>query len=143
VVACRHPRFRVARPPGVDDIASVTVLGLPAHVKDPLPNWRAPWVGGAFRRGSRVYRWFGALRAPVVPRAPLLTDAGRRSLGLLNGRLLDERLRLAVQVSESPGQVRSVRKIQILWEKVRTLRASAQQQKNRQHTVFQSSISCP
>jgi hypothetical protein len=28
-------------------------------------------------------------------------------------------------------------------EKVRTLRASAQQQKNRQHTVFQSSISCP
>jgi hypothetical protein len=38
------------------------------------------------------------LRTPVVPRAPLLTDAGCRALGLLNGRLLDERLRLAVQV---------------------------------------------
>jgi hypothetical protein len=39
------------------------------------------------------------LRTPIVPRAPLLTDAGRRAFGLLNGRLLDERLRLAVQVS--------------------------------------------
>jgi hypothetical protein len=45
-----------------------------------------------------VYRWFVALRAPVIPRASLLADAGRRALGLLNGRLLDERLRLAVQV---------------------------------------------
>jgi hypothetical protein len=45
-----------------------------------------------------MYRWFGALRAPVAPRAPLLTDARRRAFGLLNGRLLDERLRLAVQV---------------------------------------------
>jgi hypothetical protein len=46
-----------------------------------------------------MYRWFRALHAPVVPRAPLLADAGRRAFGLLNGRLLDERLRLAVQVS--------------------------------------------
>jgi hypothetical protein len=38
------------------------------------------------------------LAAPVVPRAPLLTDAGRQAFGLLDGRLLDERLRLAVQV---------------------------------------------
>jgi hypothetical protein len=45
-----------------------------------------------------MHRWFGALRAPVVPRAPLLMDAGRRAFGLLNGRLLDERLRLAMQV---------------------------------------------
>jgi hypothetical protein len=37
---------------------------------------------------------------------------------------------------ESPGQVRSVRKIRILREKVRTLRASPQQKKNRHHTVF-------
>jgi hypothetical protein len=50
---------------------------------------------------------------------------------------------LVLRSPESPGQVRSVRKIRILWEKVRTLRASAQQQKNRQHIVFQSSISCP
>jgi hypothetical protein len=28
----------------------------------------------------------------------LLVDAGRRAFGLLDGRLLDERLRLAVQV---------------------------------------------
>jgi hypothetical protein len=45
-----------------------------------------------------VYRRFGALRAPVVSRAPLLTDAGRRAFGLLDGHLLDERQRLAVQV---------------------------------------------
>jgi hypothetical protein len=38
------------------------------------------------------------LRAPVVPRTPLLADAGRRAFGLLGGRLLNERLRLAVQV---------------------------------------------
>jgi hypothetical protein len=38
------------------------------------------------------------LRAPIVPCALLLTDAGRRALGLLDGRLLDERLRLAVQI---------------------------------------------
>jgi hypothetical protein len=98
VVTRLRPRLRVARPPGIDDIASVTILGLPACVEDPLLDRCAPWVGGAFRCASRVYRWFGALRAPVVPRAPLLTDAGRRAFGLLNGRLLDERLRLAVQV---------------------------------------------
>jgi hypothetical protein len=38
------------------------------------------------------------LRAPVVPRASLLADAGRRTFGLLDGHLLDKRLRLAVQV---------------------------------------------
>jgi hypothetical protein len=43
-----------------------------------------------------MHRWLGALRAPVVQRAPLLMDAGRRALCLLNRRLLDERLRLAV-----------------------------------------------
>jgi hypothetical protein len=57
-----------------------------------------PWVGGLLCRAARVYRCFGALRAPVVPRAPLLADAGRRALGLLHGRLLNERLHLAVQV---------------------------------------------
>jgi hypothetical protein len=39
------------------------------------------------------------LRAPIISRAPLLPDAGRQGFGLLNGRLLDECLRLAVQVS--------------------------------------------
>jgi hypothetical protein len=36
---------------------------------------------------------------PIVPRVPLLADAGRRALVLLDDRLLDERLRLTVQVS--------------------------------------------
>jgi hypothetical protein len=45
-----------------------------------------------------MYRGFEALRAPIAPLVPLLADAGRRSLGLLDGRLLNERLRLAVQV---------------------------------------------
>jgi hypothetical protein len=44
---------------------------------------------------------------PIVPRFPLLTDAGRRALGLLDGRLLDERLRLAVQVSRLGCMARS------------------------------------
>jgi hypothetical protein len=93
VVALRRPRLRVARPPGVDDVAGVAILGLPARVKDPLLDRRAPLVGGTFRCASRMYRWLGALRAPVVLRAPMLTDARRRAFGLLNGRLLDERLR--------------------------------------------------
>jgi hypothetical protein len=55
VVAYRCPRLRVARPPGVDDVASVTVLGLPASVKNPLLDRRAPLVGGLPRRAARVY----------------------------------------------------------------------------------------
>jgi hypothetical protein len=38
------------------------------------------------------------LHTYVDLRAPLLVNAGLRALGLLHGRLLDERLRLAVQV---------------------------------------------
>jgi hypothetical protein len=38
------------------------------------------------------------MRATVVPRAALLANAGRQAFGLLHGRLLDERLCLAVQV---------------------------------------------
>jgi hypothetical protein len=34
------------------------------------------------------------LARPVVLCAPLLANAGRRALGLLHGRLLDERLRV-------------------------------------------------
>jgi hypothetical protein len=56
------------------------------------PDWR-----GAPPGRPRVPR-ARALHTPVVPRAPLLADAGRRAFGLLDGRLLDERLRLAVQV---------------------------------------------
>jgi hypothetical protein len=38
------------------------------------------------------------LRAVVAPRVALLANAGRQAFGLLHGRLLDECLRLAVQV---------------------------------------------
>jgi hypothetical protein len=38
------------------------------------------------------------LRTPIIPRAPLLADAGRQAFSLLDGHLLDERLRLVVQV---------------------------------------------
>jgi hypothetical protein len=98
VVACRRLCLCVARPSGVDDVAGVAISGLPARVEEPLFGRRAPRVGGALRRSARVHRGFRALRAPIVLRAPLLADAGRRALGLLDGRLLDERLRLAVQV---------------------------------------------
>jgi hypothetical protein len=56
-------------------------------------GWRA-----VLPRRPRVPMLRGLAR-PVVPRAPLLADARRRAFDLLNGRLLDERLRLAVQVS--------------------------------------------
>jgi hypothetical protein len=69
---------------------------LPARVEEPVFGRRAPRVGGAIGRVTRVDRGLGTLRAAIVPRAPLLTDAGRRTLDLLDGRLLDERLRFAV-----------------------------------------------
>jgi hypothetical protein len=71
---------------------------LPARVEEPVFGRRAPRVDGALGRVTRVDRWLGTLRAPIVLCAPLLTDAGRRALGLLDGRLFDERLRLTVQV---------------------------------------------
>jgi hypothetical protein len=37
-----------------------------------------------------MYRRFGSLRASIALRVTLLSDAGRRALGLLDGRLLDE-----------------------------------------------------
>jgi hypothetical protein len=68
------------------------------RVEEPFLGRRASRVGGALSCAARMYRGLGALRTPIISRAPLLADAGRRAFGLLNGRLLDERLRLAVQV---------------------------------------------
>jgi hypothetical protein len=96
VVACRRPCLCVARLPGVDDVASVAVLGLPARVKDPLLGQHSTLVGRLSRRAARVNRRLGVVHAPVVPRASLLADARRRALSLLHDRLLNERLRLAV-----------------------------------------------
>jgi hypothetical protein len=50
---------------------------LPARVEEPFPGRRAPRVSGVFRRPSRVYRGLGPLRAPIVPRVTLLSNAGR------------------------------------------------------------------
>jgi hypothetical protein len=55
VVACRRPCLCIARPPGIDDVASVAFLGLPACVKDSLPDRRPALVGGLPRRTARVY----------------------------------------------------------------------------------------
>jgi hypothetical protein len=76
------------------------------------PSWAYPRVSRirsltGVRRGLAgcspappvCIRRLGVLHAPVVPRAPLVVNAGRRALSLLYGRLLDERLRLVVQVS--------------------------------------------
>jgi hypothetical protein len=54
VVAYRRPFLHVARPPGVDDVAGVTILGLPARVKDSLPDRRSALVGRLSRRATRV-----------------------------------------------------------------------------------------
>jgi hypothetical protein len=45
VVVYHHPRLRVARSAGVDDVAGVAVLGLLACVKDSLPDRRSALVG--------------------------------------------------------------------------------------------------
>jgi hypothetical protein len=74
-------------------------LGLPARVEEPLLGWCAPRVGGTLRRTAHVHRGLGALCAPVVPRTSVLADARLRTFGLLDGRLFDECLHLAVQVS--------------------------------------------
>jgi hypothetical protein len=98
VVARRCACLRVARTPGVDDVAGVAILGLPARVEESPLGRRESRVGGTLRCTACVHRELGALRALVVPRASLLVDAGRRTFGLLDSRLLDECLRLAVQV---------------------------------------------
>jgi hypothetical protein len=66
-------------------------------VKDSLPEQRSALVG--WRPPHRSVCLDGcllALGAVVVPCAALMAYAGRRAFGLLHGRLLDERLRLAV-----------------------------------------------
>jgi hypothetical protein len=77
-------------------MAGIAVPCLPARVEEPFFNRRASRVCGALRRSACVHRGFAPLRAPIAPRVPLLADARRRALGLLDGRLLDERLRLSV-----------------------------------------------
>jgi hypothetical protein len=98
VVACGRSRIRFAHSPSVDDVAGIAVPCLPSHVEEPLFSRCAPRIGGALRCSTLVHRGFVPLRAPIAPRVPLLAGAGRRALGLLDGRLLDERLRLAVHV---------------------------------------------
>jgi hypothetical protein len=98
VVACRRSRIRFARLPSIDDVAGVAVPCVPAHVEEPFFSRCASRVDGALRRSTCVHRGLGPLRTPIAPRVRLLADAGRRALGLLDGRLLDERLRLTVQV---------------------------------------------
>jgi hypothetical protein len=77
----------------------VAVLGLPAHVKDLLPNRRSALVGRLPHRATYVNGRFLALGTAVIPHAALLAYAGHQAFGLLHGRLLNEHLCLAVQVS--------------------------------------------
>jgi hypothetical protein len=74
VVAHRCSRVRLARAPGVDDVAGVAVQR-PARVKEPLLGRRASWVGGSPRRFTRMDRGFAPLCGSVVPRTPLLANA--------------------------------------------------------------------
>jgi hypothetical protein len=83
---------------GVDDVAGVAVLGLPARVKDSLPDRRSALVGQLPSRAVRMDKHLPTLGGAVISHTAWLAHAGRRALGLLNGRLLDERLCLAVQV---------------------------------------------
>jgi hypothetical protein len=96
VVACRRSCFRVILSAGVYDVAGVAILGLSAHVKDPLPDRRSTLVGWLPHHAARVDGCLLALSVVVVPCTALLAYAGCRAFDLLHGRLLDESLRLAV-----------------------------------------------
>jgi hypothetical protein len=99
VVAHCRTCLCVACSAGVDDVAGVAVQILSARIKDPLPDRHSALVGWLPCRAICVDRCLLALSTVIVPRAALMAYAGRRAFGLLHGRLLDERLRLAVQVS--------------------------------------------
>jgi hypothetical protein len=86
VIAYRRSFLRIARSAGVDDVAGVVVLGLPARVKDSLPDRCSTLVGRLSRRTACMNGRFWALRSAVIPRAALLANAGRRAFGLLHGR---------------------------------------------------------
>jgi hypothetical protein len=69
------------------------------RIEDPLPDRRSALVGWLPRRAACVDGHLLALGAAVISCTALLAHAGRRALGLLHDRQLDERLRLAVQLS--------------------------------------------
>jgi hypothetical protein len=111
VVTYYRPRLCVARPANVDDVAGVAVLGLSACVKDSLPDRCSALVGRLPCLAVRTDRRFPALGVVVVLHTSWLARARRRALGLLNGRLLDERLRLRCRFwdlgDDSTGMARS------------------------------------
>jgi hypothetical protein len=106
VVARCRSCLRVTLSAGVYDVAGVTVLGLSAHIKDSLPDRRSALVGQLPRGTVRVDGCLLALSTAVVPLVALLTYVRCRAFGLLHGRLLDEGLHLAVQVTNLECQGR-------------------------------------
>jgi hypothetical protein len=73
VVAYRRSRIRLARAPGVDDVAGVTVQR-PARVEEPLLGWCASQIGGSPRSFTCMDRGFAPLCNPVSLRITLLAD---------------------------------------------------------------------
>jgi hypothetical protein len=67
-------------------------------VKDPLPGRGSALVGELPHCATRMDGRLLTLGAAVVPRPAQLAYAGCQAFSLLHGRLLNERLRLAVQV---------------------------------------------
>jgi hypothetical protein len=84
---------------GVYDVAGVAVLSLSVRVKDPLPDRRPALVGRLPRGAARMDRCLLTLGATAIPRTALMAYARHRAFGRLHGRLLDEGLRLVVQVT--------------------------------------------
>jgi hypothetical protein len=98
VVACCRLCLCVAHSAGVDDAAGVAVLSLSARIKNLFPDRRSTLVGWLPCCAICMNGCLLALRAAVISRATLLAYAGCRAFVLLHGHLLDERLRLVVQV---------------------------------------------
>jgi hypothetical protein len=80
-------------------MAGDDVLGLTACVKDSFPDRRPALVGWLPHGSACIDRYLLVLCAGIILCAGLMAYAGCRTLGLLYSRLLDEGLRLMVQVA--------------------------------------------
>jgi hypothetical protein len=98
----------------------IAVLSLFACIKDPLPDRHPALVGRLPRGAARVDGCHLAQSTAVVLRVGLMAYAGCQAFILLHSRLLNEGLRLAMQVAclgiEGAGMARSSVTIEMrLW----------------------------
>jgi predicted Co/Zn/Cd cation transporter (cation efflux family) len=84
---------------GIYDVVGVAVLSLSTRVNDLLPDRRPALVGRFPCGAAHVDGCLLTLSTAVILHAALMAYVGCRAFDLLHGRLLDDGLRLAVQVT--------------------------------------------